>query len=557
MLFIKANDAAWEVYKHGRNVIGSDGNSSSLRSLKFPKSTSVLEIYDKFNGDYGIDYLWITESVMQAAGKFVATTPLQNSAAANIALVTMDLHIAILDNLHQALDSCRDGTDRLVVRALWDRAVALTVGWSEGQNEFGSDTDGYLFFQMAQELCALFDTCDINGNSETNKDLMSNFSTGAVVINESNCDSLEQNVKAIETLLQTILLDLLAYHIKEAETDSSHYLLAHVSTYALMPFMRTVDEDSADIIEQNLGTYPSNFYLTDGIEAVYYALKTYVDTKGIDCGLLSSAICEGITSSDVDKDTPAVPNDSGHTLAGGEYTPFTDVTTLAGISSVVNSICTSVDATTAKSQYSDNDAAGMTLQTMSLSAEKVMSEEIMFNQYIFAFFDEVDKTDGQLLFDGQPAGEYANTIVSDAIDDNINLGCESVKVLTLWMWVVHKLNDAVEECKEGDSTMYGSIDEAAAVWIGNPLSVEDEGGLLYELAEELGVHFSHDGGEYMTTLNREIISRMSFAQATYFVNSTRCKTDANAVTEVRKLVKEITSYMTAVLIQGFIHSMLG
>jgi hypothetical protein len=124
------------------------------------------------------------------------------------------------------------------------------------------------------------------------------------------------------------------------------------------------------------------------------------------------------------------------------------------------------------------------------------------------------------------------------------------------MWVVHKLNDSIEECRVGDSSLYGSIDEAAAFWIGS-MSGDQMGGVLYELAEMLEDQFSRKNNEYRTTLNREIMTRMTLAQTTYFVNNSRCKTDDNAVNALRKLVKEIISYMTAVLIQGFIHSMLG
>lgn len=52
------------------------------------------------------------------------------------------------------------------------------------------------------------------------------------------------------------------------------------------------------------------------------------------------------------------------------------------------------------------------------------------------------------------------------------------------MWVIHKLNDSIEECKAGDSSQYESIDKAAAFWIGS-VSADDNGGLLYELAEQL------------------------------------------------------------------------
>ena len=59
------------------------------------------------------------------------------------------------------------------------------------------------------------------------------------------------------------------------------------------------------------------------------------------------------------------------------------------------------------------------------------------------------------------------------------------------MWVIHKLNDSIEECKAGDSSQYESIDKAAAFWIGS-VSADDNGGILYELAEQLGEHISHN-----------------------------------------------------------------
>jgi hypothetical protein len=78
----------------------------------------------------------------------------------------------------------------------------------------------------------------------------------------------------------------------------------------------------------------------------------------------------------------------------------------------------------------------------------------------------------------------------------------------MWMKVIHKLNDSIEECNAGDSSQYESIDKAAAFWIGS-VSADDNGGLLYKVAEQLGEHISHKEGEYMTTFNREIISRLN------------------------------------------------
>jgi hypothetical protein len=289
----QANDAAWDVYKNGRNVVGDDGSYISIHSLKLPTHPSVVDIYNKFNSDYGINYLELTESAIQGTGNFASTTPLQNSAAASLALVAMDLHIAILENLYQAVLSCQVGDDSLVYRALFDRAAALIIGWTEGRLESGSDTDGYLFFQIAQEVCEYFSSCDVNGDSAINTLLNTSFNNGAGIIsNNLGCETVEEEVGIIETYLQAILIDNLVYHLNSAEQDERHYLLAHVSAYALLPFMQAVDKDSADVVEQELGGYPTDLYLPDGIQGVYSAIKSYVDIKGIDCSLLSSSICE-------------------------------------------------------------------------------------------------------------------------------------------------------------------------------------------------------------------------------------------------------------------------
>jgi hypothetical protein len=62
--------------------------------------------------------------------------------------VTMDLHIAILMNLYQAVLSSQVGDDSLVTRALFDRAADLIIGWTEGRLESSSDTDATTSFSQ-------------------------------------------------------------------------------------------------------------------------------------------------------------------------------------------------------------------------------------------------------------------------------------------------------------------------------------------------------------------------------------------------------------------------
>jgi hypothetical protein len=190
----------------------------------------------------------------------------------------------------------------------------------------------------------------------------------------------------------------------------------------------------------------------------------------------------------------------------------------------------------------------MSIESMSLFAKYVMDDKLLFNQYVYAFFDNVDKTDGSFLFDGSPATDYADTIASDAFDaEVVNVGCMAVKLLHVWMWIVHKLYEALKQCDIDIPENYGAIDEAAALW---------EGGMLFDLTEELGPKFGQQRMNGMTYLNRQIIDRFKSAQAYFQDENNSCKSK-NTMGELRIIVKETVSYMTAVLIQQLIDAMVG
>ena len=88
--------------------------------------------------------------------------------------------------------------------------------------------------------------------------------------------------------------------------------------------------------------------------------------------------------------------------------------------------------------------------------------------------------------------------------------------------------------------------QAAALW---------EGGQLYAMAEELGPKFLHDQDGGMTYLNRRILDRLKKARDLTSNTETSC--GYADVHDLRLYVKETVSYMTAVLIQSLIDSMIG
>ena len=79
-----------------------------------------------------------------------------------------------------------------------------------------------------------------------------------------------------------------------------------------------------------------------------------------------------------------------------------------------------------------------------------MTDELIFNQNLYALHEGVNTTNGSLLFDDLPVVEYTNTITMYDFDISVDFGCESMEVLNLWMFVTHKLNQTIEACKLGD-----------------------------------------------------------------------------------------------------------
>ena len=264
-----------------------------------------------------------------------------------------------------------------------------------------------------------------------------------------------------------------------------HCLLAYVSANAIVPFLRAAAPELANTVEAKIRVASNPLIcVVEDRDAIYSSLKNFVTLSAIDCDLLGSQVCgldAGQSPIDSNPDTVYTSNNSGHTVANGEYVPDVDVKDLSKLKQVIQGICNAVDTTSARNSYEDEDTIGMSIKSMSLYAKYRMDDELLFNQYVYALYDDVDKTDGSFMFDGRPATEYAHTIATDAFDaEIINTGCLAVKVLHVWMWIVHKLQLAVQQCDEGVPENYGAIDEAATLW---------ESGLLFQMAENLGPRF--------------------------------------------------------------------
>jgi len=552
-IVMEATPLAADIYNNGRNVDDtSTGKYFSIDGIRAPDTADVQDLWSSYLAEgNGYNPTSISQNAIEGTTEFESTSPLKNSAAASLALATIDMHIATLDSMYQAKTACT-AKKQQQASSFWDRAAAITIGWAEGASEGGSDTDGHLFFQIAQELCEHFDSCDENGHSKINNLVVEEFINGLQYVRTFQCDRLQSSIDTIATLLQAVLVDNLAFHTQFAsDFDDMHCLLAYVSANAIVPFLRAAAPELANTVEAKIrvASIPLTCVVEDR-DAIYSSLKSFVTLSAIDCDLLGSQVCgldAGQSPIDSNPDTVYTSNNSGHTVANGEYVPDVDVKDLSKLKQVIQGICNAVDTTSARNSYEDEDTIGMSIKSMSLYAKYRMDDELLFNQYVYALYDDVDKTDGSFMFDGRPATEYAHTIATDAFDaEIINTGCLAVKVLHVWMWIVHKLQLAVQQCDEGVPENYGAIDEAATLW---------ESGLLFQMAENLGPRFGHQQMNGMTYLNRQIIDRLNSAQVYHQDKANSCQSK-NALGGLRVIVKEIVSYMTAVLIQKLIVAMV-
>jgi hypothetical protein len=201
--------------------------------------------------------------------------------------------------------------------------------------------------------------------------------------------------------------------------------------------------------------------------------------------------------------------------------------------------------------FSSND---VTLQSLSLEAKERMSQNPMYNMFRHAFLVLGEYNEGEVegMFDTKPISQYADTIVNDLFTLNVDdIETEAALVMNVWMVVVHELFQVAEECKARDYQKgLGALDRAAALWIGEgqvPGS-NDEGHLLYNLAEKAGERFDQDDGE--TKVNSEIMALFRQMQGNLVDES--CGTPSGYI-GTRDNVYSMVKWMTIPLIQNLIH----
>lgn len=335
LLEVEAYDAASNVYKYGGVFKDNYQGFSSIKSLESSSAQSVKgdDLKQLYNAVNEIVYNAFDEE----SSMFQNASSLQRRVITEAYLVAITSHIYAIDSLFRADELCDDNGSEAI--KAWDTAVAVLVGWTEGSQDGGSSDNGVLFYNIAQYLCKEAGKCNAANDSEVNRQLIRRLKEGKQSILSKDCVAAYTQANEIEKLLQTVLVDTVAYfarQIVEDESDEESIVEGYIFAQALTPIIDNVDSEASAVIRQNLGDFPNNIPMKDGITSVLIALRSFVNKETIDCSLLTTLICENIANTN----TPTVADDNGFlpdtsdnvnqngtigSLLGGAYKPASNV----------------------------------------------------------------------------------------------------------------------------------------------------------------------------------------------------------------------------------------
>lgn len=211
-------------------------------------------------------------------------------------------------------------------------------------------------------------------------------------------------------------------------------------------------------------------------------------------------------------------------------------------------------------------AVPLTLQILSTRAAERWPDSPLYNIYRHEFTVLGQKQEHDTLgnFDGAPAEEYADRLVQDLFDLQIeHIEAEGAVVFHVVMAYFSVLFDMLQTCwkvADGHATdvdretekMNEFLDQAAALYVGAGQTRGDSnsGHMLYNLAQVTGDFFGQDTDGVEVKINRFVIELFHGLQTK--INSGRCA-DVTGYAIIREEVRLLVKYANTVLVQMLLH----
>lgn len=570
MLQMGAPQQARSIYVGGQNsIIERNDAYTTLQDLatdddRIVPGNTQFDIYSSY---YSNPY-YADSIIMDAFDKKGVFGGLSNSHIAQFvvgALREMVTYMYGIRELYTAVDECEsESSDH--GSASWDRAAAVLIGSIDGAKQISDyPSGGKLMYSLGNEVCGNFGKCSDSNVGASSSKLVEYLTGGKLFLSDSECKGASDLVDVgITSSLQVSLIqgsiNATAQLSKVGSSDGIAGA-AHALMYAVAPLVDASNPSSATDIENNMK-------LNGGAASVDSVIDAFRDAiAGMSVGCTEVGVFRGTATGICPPD--AVAADTPVTLANGLYTTSTYVQDRALLALDLRDMEKALkdgNSEVARGIYEGGlnsdiyDKNGKKVGTRSLSsfstsAPLVMSQEPTYILFKYAL-DGIDNG----LYLGGPTGEYADSIVQKAFESQGNslLPVEAARGLNLWMYVVHELYQAVDNCRRKllkDDDGVHSIDEVAAYYIGDSQQTgsAEEGHSLYALAEEIGEKFGQDSTG-QSTVNIKIISLLNDAKNEISYPGA-CTTNNDSYKRLRSIAHKIISQMTVPLIQNLIYNL--
>lgn len=560
---------ALNVYLNGEN----SHKSSSMRTLaKFstdaagkmaaqPMFNKYFSYYDAQPDFTGAKYAheWVVHAI-NGTGPFAGASDVARKELANKGAAYMSVWMYVIHEMEDAIGDCRRGEieDNDAGVKAWDEAIAFYAGSLEGGTTGGS-TSGTSVYRLAEKRCQNFATCGEAGKlsgsgiSSVNQRMLAQFTEGQALIatgQKHDCNMLQVAKEKITQLMTIPLIQgALRYAWKcfqstnAASSWNKSVAEGAVFSAAVLPQIYACDASAATLIARNQDwssinnvSFPT---MNDGFASVLAAYESVYSCLGVTCADIGQLEEAG------GDHTPC--NDP---IAG--YTPDTNVDEHKQIDydqkkfeeELAESDWTEAEAVYTNGAYSAKSSSMRTLKGFSTAAGTKMKDEELFIVYK-NYYGSATYADDYIMSAIKGTGDFIGA-------DNI-ARVEGAKkgsaYLSVWMYVIHEMEDAVNDCKsnnmnDNDNAVH-AWDEAVGFYTGEleGLDGTQSGKLLYALAGKRCANFNtcKKGTRGEAIVNEKVFYNFEAGRRA-LING-----DCNSVHDI---ISEIKTQMLIPLIQG-------
>eukprot|EP00536_Pseudo-nitzschia_multiseries_P000699 jgi/Psemu1/1580/gm1.1580_g len=551
MMRTRAYDAAKDVYTFGHNSRSHDG--STLASFATATATSNKEGEDPI--DYSVDE--IISNTIAKTFELATATREESAEIVRRVMQSMVSRNAVLRQMQSSVEECTKG-DVDKARKEWDKAVAYFVGSMEGRLAGGeNDRHGVWMYALGNEFCGDFGSCEASGEAKITQEIMFNFASGRDSMVDGECDHMKIMVSDFITpkLYVPLIQGVISSAIKIGNHPTNGELVAtlHILTRALVPHIERVNPNSASVLMEAFGSFPS-LSTTPVVSKILGAFQNVLDDLGVQCQSIGNPT--GYTLCEADK-TENRPEDTPTNLADNLYVTTTYVQDRANIAMDIKDMAEALSEgnielaqllyrkgkNSVKYDQNGKLISTRTIKEFSTTSTNDMLDEPEFNLYLYTLKDQL----------------YADTLVEDAMQNSKTgspeVATEAATVLNIWMEIVHLMHETLKACKDKELRDDNSVflmDAAVAYWIGDGQVAGDgdNGHLLYALSERYGEAFKLDNAG-QTRTNTNILRLFNEAKNEVSLPNA-CSEGQTTYKRLRGIVNRLISQMAIPLIQGLI-----